>query len=215
MVEVWVADLAVPAWVEAALFDVLGDDEQGRAKAFRLEHLRRRFTVSHAMVRSLVAERVGQDAASLRFVTGPHGKPALASAGVEFNLAHSGERALVALSDAQPVGVDIEEFRVIKNVHGVAQRILSPAEFEAFQHAVDPATFVLDHWTRKEAVLKACGDGITRELRGVDVALAKRLRVDAGYLAAVALDGALPETTVRKWAPALTSARAPAAVTPV
>lgn len=203
MIEVWVADLEVPGWVEAELYEFLDDDERQRAKAFRFEHLRRRFTVSHAMVRSLLAERLGVESQSLTFVIGPHGKPALAQGGLEFNLSHSGERALVALSDEKPVGVDIEQFREIRNLRAMAERILSPEELEAFGRSVDPTTFVLDHWTRKEAVLKACGDGITRELRKVDISGAKRLRVASGYLAAAAVEGGTVDAALQRWAPVL------------
>jgi 4'-phosphopantetheinyl transferase len=206
MVELWVADLAVPGWVEQALWEFLDEPEQARAAAFRFDHLRRRFTVSHAMVRAVLGERLDAPPQVLEFTAGPHGKPALAAGGVEFNLSHSGERALLAVSEDGPVGVDIEQFRTLSNLPAMAQRILSPAEHESYRHAVDPTLFVLDAWTRKEAVLKACGDGITRDLRAVDVAAAKRLRVADGYLAAVALETGRPETRVQRWAPSLAGA---------
>ena len=207
MVQIWVADLEVPEWVEAALTSLLDEDEQARSRAFRFDYLRRRFIVSHAMVRSVLGEHLDVPPESLTFVAGRHGKPALAGkheGAVEFNLSHSGDRALLAVSEDGPVGVDVEQFRALRDANAIAQRILSDEEFEAFRHAVDPTLFVLDHWTRKEAVLKACGDGITRDLRAVDVNQAKRLRVASGYLAAVAAEaGPVTEAPLERWAPVL------------
>jgi len=203
MVEIWVADLQVPDWVEQALWDFLDDDERRRAKAFRFDHLRRRFTVAHAMLRAVLAERLGVPPQVLQFRTGAHGKPALVGDEVEFNLSHSGERALVAVSDDGPVGVDIEQFRELRDLPALARRVLSDPEHDSYLRSVDPTTYFLDAWTRKEAAVKACGEGIISDLRAVDVSKAKRLRVADGYLAAVALEGAAPRTTVQRWAPSL------------
>ena len=203
MVEVWVADLEVPAWVEASLSGLLDDDEQARAKAFRFDHLRRRFTVSHAMLRSLLADELDVEPGSLRFTTGEHGKPALAvgGGGIEFNLSHSGERALVAVRDDEAVGVDIEQIRPLSHLEGIARRILSDEELAAFMAAPDKAHFVLTAWTAKEAVVKASGDGIIGSLRGLDTSGCAPLDVGDAYVAAVASPGRGWEPVLRDWRP--------------
>jgi 4'-phosphopantetheinyl transferase len=190
VVDVWVADLDVPAAIERALAAELDDAERARAERFRFPHLERRFVVSHAMLRRLL--RLHTDA-PLDFVVGPHGKPALASGdGPHFNLSHSGERALVAISADHPVGVDVELIRPLQRQDAVAERIMSPAELDRYQRAAeaDRLHALLDVWTRKEAVLKASGEGITAALRGIDVEASgcqvQRLDAGTGYLAAVA-----------------------------
>jgi 4'-phosphopantetheinyl transferase len=184
--EVWVADLEVPPDELPALAALLDDGERARAERLRFEDLRRRFVASHAMVRLVLRGRVGGD---VRFVVGEHGKPALAGEGVHFNLSHAGERALLAISD-QPVGVDVERLRALSNLDAMAQRVMSPAELRTYQEAADPTRCFFDLWVRKEAVLKATGEGISRELRALDVATCGLhvvpLDVGEGYAAAVA-----------------------------
>ncbi|HEV7886783.1 MAG TPA: 4'-phosphopantetheinyl transferase superfamily protein [Acidimicrobiales bacterium] len=203
-VDVWLADLDVPASEESRMWLLLDQAEQERAQQFRLDRLRRRYTVAHAMVRLLLGDRVQADPRVLRFETGEHGKPFLAGgAGLagdppHFNLSHSGERALVAIRDDGPVGVDIEQVRELSSLRGVAERILAPALLAAFEEAADPTVFVLDQWTRKEAVLKAGGEGITRPLREVDGSGCVALDVGEGYVGALAGPGRF-EVVLKRW----------------
>jgi 4'-phosphopantetheinyl transferase len=202
-VKVWVGGLDVAPAVEASLWPLLDAAEQARAQRFAFDHLRRRYTVAHAMLRLLLAARLGADPAGLRFTAGEHGKPALSTGdGPEFSLAHSGERALVALSDQAAVGVDIEQVRALRDADAVARRIMADGLLAAYGAAADPTLFLLDVWARKEAVLKASGEGITRALREVDISAASAMDVEPGYVAAAALDGpGPPSCTVRAWAP--------------
>jgi 4'-phosphopantetheinyl transferase len=184
--EVWLADLDVPPEELPALAAVLDDAEHARVERLRFEQLRRRFVVAHALVRLVLQERVGGE---VRFVLGEHGKPALAEGGVHFNLSHAGGRALLAVSD-QPVGVDIEQLRPLSNLDAMAERVMSPAERCAYEEAADRTQSFFDLWVRKEAVLKATGEGISRDLRALDVATCGLgvvpLDVGDGYAAAVA-----------------------------
>jgi 4'-phosphopantetheinyl transferase len=98
------------------------------------------------------------------------GKPFLPG-GPHFNVSHSGELALLAVSDSGPVGVDLEGPRDFSNAGGIARRICSPREL-ARVTGLDGealATALLALWVRKEAVAKAHGDGIRTALSGIDV----------------------------------------------
>ena len=191
--------------VEHRLWPLLDAAEHARAERFKFDWLRRRFTVSHAMVRLVLAERVGVEPAALRFEAGPHGKPALVGAGagaVDFNLSHSADRAVVAVCAAGAVGVDVELVRELSHVEQVADRILSPEELEQFNAAADPHRFVLERWTCKEAVVKQSGDGITRSLRDVDGSVCASLDIGPGFLCALAADaGAAWSHALRQWDP--------------
>lgn len=192
MLEVWWADLDVPAPVVESLAATLDGDELARAARFRLDHLRRRFVVSHAMVRAVL----GFDGS---FTVGPHGKPALPG-GPHFNLSHSGERAVLAVSAGAEVGVDVERVRSVGP--GVAERIMSPAELAAWRDASDPDRFLIEVWVRKEAVVKATGEGITRELRSLSFAdhAVVPLEIGPDYEAAAAVAGVRPaRVVVRRW----------------
>jgi 4'-phosphopantetheinyl transferase len=111
----------------------------------------------------------------LRFNYLENGKPRLsdefAVAEIHFNLAHTGDLALIALTRVGPVGVDVERVRPMENADDLVARFFSPREDKLFQTvAADekPAAF-FNLWTRKEALLKATGEGITRSLSLVEV----------------------------------------------
>ncbi|MDQ1443913.1 MAG: 4-phosphopantetheinyl transferase [Acidimicrobiaceae bacterium] len=180
-VEVWVADLDVGDAQAWSLESLLTDDERVRADRFAFDHLRRRFVVAHALLRT----RLGP----APFDVGGHGKPTRAD-GPFFNLSHSGERALLAVCDQAAVGVDVEQVRPLARPDAVAERIMSPAELAGYRAAADPMRFLLEVWTSKEAVVKATGEGITRELRSLtfDGHALVRLNVGPDYVAALAVD---------------------------
>jgi len=111
----------------------------------------------------------------LRFVIGPHGKPRLANAPIDlrFNLSHSSERALLAITIGHEAGVDIERERSIETLD-LADRFFSAAE-SATLRALPPADQVpafFRCWTRKEAFVKAIGNGLAFPLDGFEVSLA-------------------------------------------
>lgn len=160
----------------AAELVVLSPAELARAERFVSPHDHRRFVHAHAAVRRLLGEVLGRAPASLRFVEGPRGKPALAPAsGVAFNLSHSGEHALVAIAaDAGEVGVDIEVPRERVDHAALAASVFSPAEraeLAALPDGERRAAFFRG-WARKEAFIKAIGLGLGRALDSFDVALA-------------------------------------------
>jgi 4'-phosphopantetheinyl transferase len=105
------------------------------------------------------------------FTVGPHGKPRLddESAGVRFNLSHSGDLGLIAIAQgAVEVGVDLEEIRPRTDLRGVARRVFTQAEREAVEAGGEIAFY--RHWVAKEAFVKATGRGI-ESLRSFEVVL--------------------------------------------
>lgn len=188
-VEVWAAELDG----SSADVGLLHESERERAERFAFDHLRRRYTVAHAMLRSVLG--VGPEAA---LEAGPHGKPAL-TGGPHFNLSHSGGLAVVAVCRAAPVGVDVEAVRPLRRLRGLAERVMSAEELSAFERARDPERFFFELWTRKEAVVKAIGEGIIRELRSLSYEglTVQALDVGPGYAAALAVEGSWPELQVR------------------
>ncbi|MEN3303122.1 4'-phosphopantetheinyl transferase superfamily protein [Pseudonocardia sp.] len=154
----------------AALVSLLDDHESARLRAFRKAIDRGRYLAAHALARIVLGEHVGADPAALTLdrtcrCGKPHGKPHLAGGGPEFSLTHSGERVGVAVSADGPVGLDVEQLRPLPDLDGLAGHALSPAELRAHPPA-DPAAF-LTTWTRKEALLKATGEGLSSPMSSI------------------------------------------------
>ena len=177
---VWRVALDDDAWAES-LWPVLSIEEQTKARRFFRDVHRRRYVVAHGMLREILTLYVAEPAESLRFADGEHGKPSLirepgqSNVGVEFNLSHSDDIALVAVALHRPLGVDLERWSEETEYLALAERFFSPAERDALRAlAGDRASLTSGFfaaWTRKEAYLKATGEGITRGLHHFDVSL--------------------------------------------
>lgn len=161
-VHVWTISLRADG---AALHDLdalLADDERSRADRFQFPNLRDRFVVGRATLRRVLAAYAGTDSSTLRFGYGPQGKPHLLDgAGLHFNLAHADETCMIAIALQCEVGIDIEATTRDPDVAGVARQAFSPVECEALAaqpaHERRDAFFRL--WIRKEAYVKALGNG--------------------------------------------------------
>lgn len=176
-VHVWRAELDVsPAQVER-LRQLLSVDEADRACRFHFERDRQRFIVGRGLLRMIVSRYVLQSPDSLRFDYTEYGKPYLAAASgqqsLAFNVSHSDELALFALSHNRELGVDIERVRPTIEYEQIAARFFSSSEYEQLC-ALPPAhrmTAFYRCWTRKEAYIKARGGGLSVPLDSFAVSL--------------------------------------------
>lgn len=156
-------DLRSPGAPGISLASCLDATEQERAARLVDDRHRRRFIAAHAALRQVLGACCGRSAETLRFTAGPQGKPALVDAGSwRFNLTHSGDLALIAVTRGREVGVDVERHRPGVAIHDLARRFFAPAEAAAMV-ALPPdqqeAAF-FTCWSRKEAVVKALGTGL-------------------------------------------------------
>jgi 4'-phosphopantetheinyl transferase len=155
---------------------LLDETERARADRFAFEPDRHRFVTAHAWVRIVLGRCLEQAPESLRFTAGPRGKPRLVDTAVDlrFNLSHAGERALLAVTRGQEVGVDIEQERPM-GISVLARRFFAPLEWQALQamEASEQIPAFFRCWTRKEAFIKAIGDGLACPLGGFEVSLAE------------------------------------------
>ena len=174
-IHVEVAELEVaPAAVERARA-ILAADESRRAARFLRDEDRSRFVAARAMLRRILGRALGVAPETVAFVYGPHGKPALAppwaESGVRFNLSHSGGRAMVAWTVGRELGADLELVRPVRYREKIAGRFFSVEEQTAFaglDAALWDETF-FRCWTRKEAFIKAIGDGLSYPLQSFSV----------------------------------------------
>lgn len=174
----WCVDLEVPAGLDASQDDpetVLSPDEQDRAARFVFARDRRRFVAARTALRSILAAWVGIPAGELAFVYGAHQKPALApwcrARDLSFNLSHSHGVALVALTHGHEIGVDIERVRPYPDAGALVAHEFSSAEQVAFGALPAGARTegFFRAWVRKEAFLKATGEGLYRALADIEV----------------------------------------------
>jgi 4'-phosphopantetheinyl transferase len=176
-VHVWRVALDPGDEAVAELRGLLAADEVARAERFHFEKHRRRYTVGRGALRWLLGGYLGTAPEAVRFAYGEREKPHLAEqrAGppLQFNLSNSSELALVAVTVGPEVGVDLEAVRPMEDALAISERFFSAAEREALRgyppSERDQAFFRC--WTRKEAYLKAIGDGIALGLDRFDVAL--------------------------------------------
>lgn len=218
-IHIWPLSLDLPEAELRRLEDVISAEETAFAKRFAFPSDRRRYVAAHGLLRLVLARYLDTIPAAVTFRRNTDGKPRLAHPErLRFNLSHSGLLGLLAVSAKREVGVDVEEIRDIDNIEDLAKTCFSPAEQAAL--AAVPAEqrkrAFFAGWTRKEAFLKALGDGLSRPLDSFTVSLApaepaKLLRVEGaprtsesyairslepapGYLGALAVDG--PEVRV-------------------
>jgi 4'-phosphopantetheinyl transferase len=176
-VQLWRIDLEALGPEESRWQKLLSSDELERASRFHLPRDRQRFVTSRALLRTILSAYLATDPGTLSFSYSSKEKPSLgpahADSNVAFNISHSGGVALLAFTRGREIGVDVEQARSNFELEAIARRFFSPAEQK--QLADVPADERPDAffrcWTRKEAYIKATGDGLSLPLRQFDVAL--------------------------------------------
>ena len=165
-----------------AMDAVLDANERDRAARFVFPRDRNRFLRAHHALKILLGAYLGVPPTAVRVVREPHGKPVLACRSFGFNLSHSDDYGLIAVSCVANVGVDLEVLQLPKDARRLAVSVFSAPELESLagisDEALDRAFFTC--WTRKEAYLKALGVGLTLDPSTVTVGLESGpLRIEA------------------------------------
>lgn len=216
VVNLWRTWLDLPADDCARFFQTLSNDERERAEHFHFPSDRIRFVVGRGFLRALLARYVDIPPGDLCFRYGRFGKPVLAAAepqGIQFNVSHSHGLAVYAVTRQRAVGIDVEYIRHIPDMEQVAERFFAASEVVALRSVAREklAEAFFNCWTRKEAMVKACGDGLTMPLDSFTVSLApgeparllssgsnglaascwqlEKLNLAPGYVGALAVEG--------------------------
>ena len=175
-VHVWRA--ALDEWESLTdLWQTLTTDEQTRANSFYFPKDRDRFIAARGILRAILSRYVGSEPRDLRFCYNPYGKPALIQAQTEnilhFNVSHSNRLALYAIGHNRAVGIDLEYMRSDFPWEQIAESYFSAQEnaiLRALPAPLKQQAF-FNGWTRKEAYLKAVGQGLQIPLNQFDVSL--------------------------------------------
>lgn len=165
----WFVSLHEPGSTIEAAASVLSAEEMRRADRFRFSLHRNRFILAHAALRHVIGIYSRCPASGIDFITSPHGKPSLTNnqrGKIEFNLSHSEDLAVVAVSFGSILGVDVEQVREMPDWPQMASQFFSHAEIAAIERVppAEKSTMFLRFWTRKEALLKAIGTGLQDDL---------------------------------------------------
>jgi len=178
-IHVWRANLDQESWITKNLEANLSEDERARASKFHFERDRNRFIVARGLLRRILAAYLKQEPAMLHFCYGPKGKPSLQKTGtrfpeVNFNLAHANGQVVYAFASRRQLGIDLEPIRDDFPTIEIAKRFFSSQEIDQLLELPcdeRQEAFFLG-WTRKEAYIKARGEGLHIELDSFAVALA-------------------------------------------
>ena len=154
---------------------LLAAGERVRAASFKFPHLRRRYRVGRATLRCALGARTGRPPSSLALETGPQGKPALRN-GPVFNASHAAGRLLLAIAPEGRLGVDIELLHRVDDLEAISRQNFAEDEREAVLATplAERDRAFLEIWTRKEALIKAIGGGLSIPLRSFSVSLVTR-----------------------------------------
>lgn len=145
---------------------LLSPHERSRAERYITEELTESSVLTHGWVREVLARYLEREPTQLEFHYGEHDKPALATGELHFNVSHTADTVVVAVTTLAEFGIDIEHERVDRDLAQLARRYFAPREverFDALPIEEQPAAFYRA-WTRKEAYLKAKGGGLTLPL---------------------------------------------------
>jgi 4'-phosphopantetheinyl transferase len=180
-VRLWRVELDVGGEAEAGLREQLSPDEVARAERFAKPRDRSRFVVARGTLRALLGSFLDERPGAVPLEEGPSGKPRLADSehGLHFNVSHSGDLALICIAECGEVGVDLEAVRPVPSAVPIARRYFTPEEasfVEGRRPDGDDGAAGVDRrflfcWTRKEALAKAVGAGLSLDLRGFAVPL--------------------------------------------
>jgi len=211
-VHIWrVPLLATPA-VLAHYHSLLAPDERARAARFHFEIHRQRFAIARARMRILLSAYSGCLPVQLAFSYTSHGKPYLSHPSLAFNLSHTYEMAILGITRNRSIGVDVEHVRADLATDDIANRYFSKEEIRALRAlpAEQRSATFFRCWTRKEAYIKARGEGLSMPLADFQVCLEeteelwlsnhndpdegarwqlRNVSVPAGYVAAAAVQG--------------------------
>jgi 4'-phosphopantetheinyl transferase len=177
-VHIWLASQNQEPTEVDSFWNSLSSEEKERAERFHFIKDRHRYIVSHGILRFILGMYLGVDPAYVGYQIGAYGKPSLTdefcSCRIRFNLSHSGDAVLLGFTRGRELGVDIEKIRTDFATIEIARAYFSPQEILTFQSLpkrLQTEAFY-NCWTRKEAFIKAIGEGVSCPLNMFDVTLA-------------------------------------------
>ena len=170
-IHVWRANLIDVASLDDLRILDAGELER-TARFVKAEH-GRRYATAQALLRRLLSAYTSRSITDIAYRRGPNGKPYLLDSDLEFNITHSGDLLLAAVTRGREVGIDIEHVRPERPVMSLAKRYYTPAELQWLGTLPkdEQAIGFFRLWTLKESFLKARGTGLPGGLNTFEYAV--------------------------------------------
>lgn len=226
-IHIWRFWLDLPDEQLEDLRQILSEDQFRRARGFRFLRDQNRFVATHGRIREILSGYLALAPERIRFVYNKHGKPELENRSeterLRFNLSHSEDVALLGISGGFRVGVDIERTKPDRSTEGIARRFFTPNELDVLNTLPEDQRVAAFYrcWTRKEAYIKAQGEGLSIPLNQFEVSISleeppqivnirgnvneatrwslHHLEPMEGYVAALAVEGHPKKLTYYQW----------------
>ena len=176
VVHVWIRPLKVPPPIEQAAYELISKEERERAERFRAGNPRSNFILTRAALRSLSAVYLEIDPRAVMFRYSKHGKPELAGPfDLRLNVSHTDGLALLAFTRKREIGIDVEKIKAAPDAKQLSERFFSLRERSFLKHLSGEELYMAFFrcWTRKEAYVKARGEGLSLPLDQFDVSVAE------------------------------------------
>lgn len=187
-IQVWYIDIGEYSSLykrcNGKVLTILSDDEVAKANRFIFDTDRIQYIFSHLALRVILSKYLGVNPRAVKFHYNDHGKPLIDSGDqyepLTFNMSHSGNTVIVAISYKRLLGVDVEHLRDISNIESLVNRFFSPFEKASFTSILekDRNSICFHVWTRKEALIKAVGSGLAFPLNKFDVTVSPERKPD-------------------------------------
>ena len=176
-IHVWQVNLDQPENNWENIFEILSTDEKERASRFHFEKDKRRFTVARGILRQILGRYLNEKPHKIQFEYSPYGKPRFGSESgfgdLKFNLSHSEDLGLVAITQNRNIGIDLERIRQDLYTEEIAARFFCENERNSLEKLckTEKNARFFQYWTRKEAFLKCMGKGLSFPMENCDVSL--------------------------------------------
>ena len=171
LIHVWVGNANELRCSEEQIQALLSPQERQRSAAFHFEADARRYRVAHALLRNVLSRYLRIEPAALELTPNTYGKPLLAGRELAFNLSHSGDITVCAIAIGNSIGADVEKIRTLEDLSELAAVSFSPRERVQLEEylGVELLEAFFACWTRKEAYVKARGEGLSIALKSFNV----------------------------------------------
>ena len=187
-IDIWLCHLKDLSKNIDEFYSLLAKDERERADKLKIEHKRKQYIITRGSLRQRLGSLTNLEPKDFMFEYMEHGKPILANdpryTDITFNVSHSNDFSLIAITQKQVIGIDIEKINPDLDHQQLVTRFFSTteqSEFQALPENIKAQTFCAC-WTRKEAFIKAVGDGVSYGLENFDVSVDPENQTPAIYL---------------------------------
>lgn len=170
-IDIWRTEISSESKIVQNYYDLLSKDERDRSNKFRFQKDEYEYIVSRGFLRTVLSSYLNLSPENLKFSYGSFGKPFLSdeSTRLKFNLSHSSELTLIAVNRNDEIGIDLEFVKDIDDRTELAKNLFTDNEIELLNNAHDSNEVFFQIWTRKEAIIKAVGKGLSLPLNLIDV----------------------------------------------